>query len=81
MMKMVETFSHGKRYRFREDFDYDEPYPLPCGIIPRGTVVVFKYPNLGYATFTLVKPIEGKRGLISDISLNPKIAFKVLEEE
>ena len=76
----LRKFIHNKLYRFKEDYYYKQPYPLKSGLIPKGTVVRFDCPNLGFARFTFqdIKLVEKFNDYA--VSLKPKEAFRVLEE-
>ena len=78
--KKLNKFVHGKLYRFKEDYYYKQPYPLKSGIIPKGTIVMFDCPNLGFARFIFQDIKLTEKFENSSISLKPKIAFKILEE-
>lgn len=87
--KKVRKFSHGKIYEFVAPYEINEPWHGVVGVIPVGVRVKFEYPNLGYATFTILhetlhlinEPLRSSllRSCLR-LSLKPKVAFKVLKE-
>jgi protein gp37 len=69
MRRRVERFEAGKLYRLCEDYE-----DLLHGKIPEGTILRFKAPNLGFASFVI------KDSPRINVGIKPKIAFRILEE-
>jgi len=64
---MTEKFIRGKKYVLTEDYE-----DIIHGNVPKGSVLTFTAPNLGYAKFYYRN---------KHIAIKPKKAFKILKEQ